>query len=443
MVLNKKVLAEQNIILQLAVFFFYLLANVHQIGFGGIFSSILKLNLILFILFIALKPKEVTFKIGITLIPHILFISWIFFKIYIDIFDFRTISSVLFSTSGGVLLFFVFGMQLNICINYLYEIAKNKRSLILIYYVSVSAACLLFLLMLGRLRDDIFLFDNINGEYQRVGNFLVVFFIILSKIWIMITQMIVSEKLSIYKSHLLICSYISVLGLLFTFSQLLQSNSATAVIFGVGICTLFVKFLNSKPYRSNLSIIQFIISSFFISRLLSFFAIILIVIFLLLTFLSLLNNFHIYELNLFNFGTGKMSSIYSRLMLLDQYGIEQLAHAPWLGAYNISEIVTGKSGNYPHSLIISVIAKLGVVGLLLLLLSFSTAMISTVQIRKYSDRKLYFVLSIFDLFILFFVFLFGCLTVDLSWSVYWFALGFVGRNIVVNTCKKQFDYNAV
>ena len=151
---------------------------------------------------------------------------------------------------------------------------------------------------------------------------------------------------------------------------------------------------------------------------------------------------NIFHINLFNFGNGGIPSLDSRLKLLIEHALEQIAYAPWFGAYNISEIMTGKDGNYPHSLLLSAMAKLGVFGLVLFLASFFVTLSQTVQVRKRYDQKLHFVSRFYGFGVLLFVFALGSMTVDLSWSVYWFALGFIGKNLVIYDPVKKVDFSA-
>ena len=326
---------------------------------------------------------------------------------------------------------------MSICINYLTIQLTSKKVLSQIFYASVIATFLLFFLMLGRVREDLFLLENINGEYQRVGNFLAMFFIILSKIWIITINMSSNKKLLIYKAYIFNLTYLSVFIVLLVLSQLIQSNSATALILGIGTFALFLKFLNfesSSKYSS--------FTKFFVSRLIYFVFIVFssAAIIILLVSISLgINFFHI---NLFNFGNGGIPSLDSRLKLLSEHALEQIAYAPWFGAYNISEIITGKDGNYPHSLLLSAMAKLGVFGFVLFLASFFVTLSQTVQVRKRYDQKLHFVSRFYGFGVLLFVFALGSMTVDLSWSVYWFALGFIGKNLVIYDPIKKVDFSA-
>lgn len=435
--ISKAKLAEQCIILQIATFFLYLLLNIYQVGFSSASPMILVFSLTIFVFFVILNLTNINFTIGVPLIITIFYILWIFCKLIIDKAGLGMIWSIFIGTSGGILLFFIIGIQVSICINYLTMQLNGKKVLSQIFNASVIATFLLIFLMLGRVREDLFLLENINGEYQRVGNFLAMFFITLSKIWIIMINMTSEKKLLIYRAFVFNVTYFSVFVLLLVLSQLIQSNSATALILGIGTCTLFLKYLN---FESSFKYSSF--TKFFVSRLIFFVLIVssssVIIILLLIAFFDM-NIFHI---NLFNFGNGGIPSLDSRLKLLSEHALEQIAYAPWFGAYNISEIMTGKDGNYPHSLLLSAMAKLGVFGFVLFLASFFVTLSQTVQVRKRYDQKLHFVSRFYGFGVLLFVFALGSMTVDLSWSVYWFALGFIGKNLVINDSVKKVGFSA-
>lgn len=435
--ISRAKLAEHCIILQIATFFLYLLLNIYQIGFGPASPMILVFSLTIFVIFVVLNLTNINFTIGIPLIITIFYILWIFCKLIIDKAGLGMIRSIFIGTSGGILLFFIIGIQVSICINYFTMQLNGKKVLSQVFNASAIATCLLFFLMLGRVREDLFLLENINGEYQRIGNFLTMFFMILSKIWIITLNMSSEKKLLICKAYVLNSTYFCVFILSLVLSQLIQSNSATALILGIGTCTLFLNYLNfesSSKYSS--------FAKFFVSRLVYFVFIVfsstVIIILLLTTFFGI----NIFDINLFNFGNGGIPSLDSRLKLLSEHGLESTAYAPWFGAYNISEIMTGKDGNHPHSLLLSVMAKLGVFGLVLFLSSFFVTLSQTVQVRKRYDQKLHFVSRFYGLGVLLFVFALGCVTVDLSWSVYWFALGLIGKNLVINESDKKVQFRA-
>ena len=109
----------------------------------------------------------------------------------------------------------------------------------IVFALLTAAFFYLWLEFVPRIRADIFYLDDINGEYQRAGNFLSIMFMVYSFCFF-----------TLFNDGSLLWRSLKNISLLFlyalvTFSvvllgQLIGSNSATGMTLGLGLITLLV-----------------------------------------------------------------------------------------------------------------------------------------------------------------------------------------------------------
>ncbi|WP_415886965.1 hypothetical protein ACMXYO_02925 [Neptuniibacter sp. QD37_6] len=371
----------------------------------------------------------------------ILLLFWAYFVLRIGI-DKGTVASLKASTigtTGGVLLFYAIGAVLSI-INGQHRVNAirvgnyfNLFSFLFISYVAVSLYFLIevFFELNSKLRADIILIDSEDSHYQRPGNFLVMSYILV--------LMLYTQFVSMRPRYMSIWSYLSgtiVLSLFIAYtmlallvSQMFGSNNATVLIAGlgmVGFATIMMLKLTSVQCLLASSSLGFkgVLCRGLMVRLIAFLIGSIIVFTFLVLMLASYLNVDLGMTRLGGFGSGEISSIASRLALLDNF-IVHFSFSPLLGNMNVDCLTTG-CGSYVHSLPATLLTHTGLIGFFLFVFYLCCAYLERLKDRK-CEMKGVLLAARFESFqnVLFFttVLLLGVLATFFTWSILWFALG--------------------
>ncbi|NVK44052.1 MAG: hypothetical protein HWE39_22645 [Oceanospirillaceae bacterium] len=424
-------------LLQFSSFLTYLIFNVIDVGDSGTGLPILAFYLLLsVVLALLILRRSVTIQLHFIL--FILFVCWISLKVIVDLGDVGFLKSITIKTTGGILLFYLIGAFLGLVHQeFLHSSTRLYYGKILLIFYLCIVSWMIFKFSL-RLRPDIFYLSGIDGSYQRSGNFLSISFVCLSYVFMRVMFGFIEFQKSLVKFVFWIWVYTSSTLIVLIASQLIGSNSATAVILGVYLITFVMSLLVTRKalFQSYFhQKLRLPLSKRFFGKLvyISFSLV------LLLTpaLIVVLSKFDIKNLRIFGFGEGTNTSINTRVEILMNTGLEQIGFAPLFGDFNVAYLTTGSEGRTLHSFFSYVVANLGLFGLtIVLFLFFLVFKVLFEGCKNKADfgLKSYFrnVTSLYSSFILLYLVFFANLATGVSWIVLWFTLGFVSRPIGSN-----------
>jgi hypothetical protein len=230
-------------------------------------------------------------------------------------------------------------------------------------------------------------------------------------------------------------------------SQLIGSNSGLVATVGfAGMFFLFV-FIQSGVSRnfSDLHLVSMILGKIGRRAFVGGFLVLMALVFL-SGYLFFFSGIDQYSLRIFGYGEAKITSIDSRLALFQNFYV-QFSLNPLFGNAQADVLTTG-AGTYIHSVVVSIMTHMGVVGLLLFLgLNFSIyRQISRSRNRNFEFRHLYNdkKYGLFRLIALATVLLFGTLTAFYTWLPYWFSVGIFGVVLVKpRACVLRYPDNHI
>ncbi len=362
------------------------------------------------------------------------FIAWIALRVAIDLGELEYLKAITIATTGGILLFYLAGAFFNMAYVRLQENPEKKAVHIFIIIIYLLLTIYSFFNLLSRSRGDIFFIDDFDGDYQRSGNFISISFVAVSVIFSSLLSSwtgVNKDKIKIFFWFLI---YTVIAKILLLGSQLIGSNSATAVIIGIYILTVISVMLmkNRKLKRLHTEgLIAFPFSKN-LMKLLIFFVVIGIALLVTLIYIFIqVTNFDIANIRLLGFGSGSNTSLASRFDILMQTGVDQMSHAPLLGDMNVAYIITGNSGTTLHSFFLYIFANLGLVGLIVVLAFFMLIFQQLFRICKFEFRRdgsfIRALTILYFMAILMFFLLFANLAVGVTWIVIWFMVGFISQ----------------
>ena len=420
---------QTSAIIQIILLIIYLSLNIINIGEMGT-------GLLLLAIFFALSSAILLFEaiqgnlvVRIHFFLFLLYVAWIIFRVVVDLQDINYLKKITIATTGGVLLFFLIGVFIRWGMN---EIIYSKNLYIIKFLIIIFlfTNALILQEFQGRLMDhtDIFLIEDIEGSYQRPGNFMVMLFIMESLAYLVIAAKIDTKKIFTLFFWLLLYSLSMVLNLIN--SQMIGSNAATAltaVIYLITVITslwAFNKLIRKKYLTGQLRLL----SRSVLKKIFKYF---ISVIFIILTITILLvqtTDIDFQKTRIFGFGSGENSSINSRFEILRETGTDQMGYAPIFGNLDVARLTTGDAGTTLHNFIPNILAALGTIGLLIVILLFLSLMRHLLKVIQNSEKnetgfiKSSFGLWIFLIFI--FLFLYANISVGYEWPVMWFFVGF-------------------
>jgi hypothetical protein len=396
------------------------------------------INFVNFVLrFLSRKPLVLYDSV----IFFVLFYLYFFLRHGVDLAQVEHLKALTIGTSGGTLLFYFLGLSLSL------NDQKNFQMSVLSYqYFKTQATmvgflCLwsifwvlkIFINFSSNLEAEKLIITNLDGWYQRPGNFLIINAIILaiSYINILLASRQHSTKFSKFISlinGLLVFFYLILSVIL---SQLFGSNNAFVTISGITMGTLIFSFFVLKydylhPIQGRakkyMQILNWRNIKFLLYYGLGCGLIFCSVAILICSYVGI----DIWQMRFMNFGEGGVpTSITSRLLILQKDFLPQFDYAPILGDPRVRHILRLER---IHSFIGGVVTKLGLLGISLFgmflvtslrnifkkdLFQFDWQRFSTIYLKK---------LNLFFLFIwLFFI---GGLGEVISWIPLWFTMGF-------------------
>jgi hypothetical protein len=421
-------------------FLIYLYINIISVGSFGKALPILFLYflcssiiLLLTIFHHSFKPKD--FEI-FNLAILIIFWLWIVFRSLYDLNDLYQLKQITVATTGGIILFYATGFLFRIC----FEFIRNSENINLI----ISGVFIIFLILLiwlginwyERLIFTEFKLDGVSGKYQRPGNFISISYIVIS--------LLITNFTNIKYNQYLIVLYGIISIFLLICSQLIWSNSATGVILGVYLITLFFNHFKFQKKLIELKVnvifkdkknLKIIFNSFF---------------FLFLTIVVLISFTYLFggnfsDLRIFGFGTGLMNSLVLRYDQIIKYGLSQITYSPLFGNMNVAYMVTGNPGITLHSLFLNVTASLGIVGLMMMLTLIWLILkkiIQDIKIKSSDDEVIQRISKIQILVLFLFIILFANISTGFTWAVLWFTIGFSNKIMILDKKKSvsKFTY---
>jgi hypothetical protein len=219
-------------------------------------------------------------------------------------------------------------------------------------------------------------------------------------------------------------------------AQMIGSNNATVVVAGLGLITIAIvmllwlktvkRYLSARPL--NFSQLVFGKLS---SRLIVFGSIGAVILVVTVLTVSAYMGIDLSMTRLGGFGSGGVSSVSSRLELLDNFGV-QFAYSPIFGNINVACLTTG-CGSYVHSFLATVLTHTGLIGFFILLSYFILAYKERLIMLRLPGKQVLLTSNVYNLFtlLLFSGILFvAILATSLTWATLWFAVGLFFNAIV-------------
>ena len=440
--INRRKVLSWMFFIQVLLLWGYLFSNIALGHDGGVASPLLVIFLLIGGSGFVFSGSAVSIKYHFFLV--LAFVFWVLVRYSIDLNDDNyTLGQVVFGTSGGIALFYVVGALLS---SGLWQ--KTSRSIVgfdLLLFLFFGGACFLFAYIIGGVREDVFLVAELDENYQRPGNFITISHVIVSYLYVcnhFSKGVFFGSKIA---CSLRLLSYSISTFLMITTAQLIGSNSATVVVLVVFVVTLFyVLTINRRVFDQYVQrgLVVFKIRHL-ISRVAKFIGLI-VAVMVLIGLFFLVGQFNIPQIRIFNFGeAGELSSVGSRLALMQEYAIAQLSFAPILGHANVAYLVTKDAGSFLHSSVLSVLTSLGLLGLSIFLLSIFAIIFQLYResIRRYSGDPLvnfrFNTISSCSLVFFLLVISFSAVATHFSWSVLWFSIGFLSHALSLKglSCK--------
>lgn len=426
---------------------FYLKTNISGIGEQGINLPVLALFVVLAgVLFLwrATMAKSIVIRRSTWLL--LLFLAYFIFRIGIDIGEMDRLKAYTLATSGGVILFYILGTLVAVIIGQHPKNAVQAKNyfkyftLFFIGYLVISYGLLLsvFFELGARLRTDILLLEDAGGAYQRPGNFLVIGYLMLitlyaqfislkqtqnSLLWVRLSSLAAFGVFIIYTLTALLIA------------QMIGSNNATVLIAGLGLIVIAILMLLwLKSVRNYLSVKPLTFTRLTFGKVTSRLAVfgVLALVLLIGVILSVSNylGIDLTMTRLGGFGSGEVSSVSSRLALLDNFAI-QFAHSPFFGNMNVDCLTTG-CGSYVHSLLATLLTHTGFIGFFLFTFYLVLAYKERFKLILTSSSNFTLKSNIVNLYAILFVsaiLVIGVLATSLTWATLWFSLGLLMTGI--------------
>lgn len=267
------------------------------------------------------------------------------------------LKQVLIGSTGGIFFFFIFGFALNRCLimlTYNYHCCSKKTFMInFIILFGVVSLVLLLHPALSNVRGSIFYLKGSNPSYQRPADYISVLYIIL--IFLIFRKIDLLPNIVKKYYYFFLATILSLATLLLLL--LYGSNKGSLLVSAVYVFFLIL-FFNLEVLSKNNTRFLKKIFKVMISK-----TTVLLIAVLLSIVLIYINKYGLPHIRIFSWGTESLlesSSLTSRISL-DSNFFQQFFNSPVFGQFNVEDITTGV-GTYPHSLILSLLTKLGIVG---------------------------------------------------------------------------------
>lgn len=421
--------------LQLLAILIYLNANIVNVGGMGTALPLLAAYIGLSCLLIAMIWLQKTLYIRFHLLLFLLFIVWIAIRVVVDLGDVEYLKQITVATTGGMLLFYLLGAFLGVSYH---SVFKQSSSLLVEKYFLIVFTLLIVWMLYNfsqRLHPRLFYLQDVDGSYQRPGNFLSISFITISFIYLHLVLKRIGQASGAIPTYFWLGLYSATTLMALVGSQLFGSNNATGVMLGVYLITLVMTltvtkkhiWLNYLKQKISLPLSRRLVKQLVLMAILG-----LVLFVTLLVFVISVTEFDITSMRLLGFGSGSNNSLLTRIEILAETGANQLNYAPFFGNINVAYLTTGNAGRTIHSFFPFVMANLGVVGLIVVLALFFNVIMqlyreSNKAIEKSLSSYQSNMIGLYSLFILLYVLFFANLATGVSWVVLWFTLGFISK----------------
>ena len=370
------------------------------------------------------------------------FLSYFFIKLWMDISNTAIIKQYTVGSTGGVFFGIALGVMVTFLVSDMY-LMMYKRSMFgsllitVLFIVTLILALDIFQFHYTSVRSDLFLISNAKGYYQRAGSILFINFMIDS----VLLYLVNAFKDSCSVIFVLISSVIySMIAGLFMFTcQLLGSNSGFACILIVWVSVFVFLFISNKVglQENRLGIgIKEILFGWIGKRIFVGSFIVFIVMIFGVTVVLHYYPIDVGKFRIFGFGQGHLSSMDNRIDIIKNNFLVQWGYNPLLGNAQVDTLTTGV-GTYAHSLMLSLLSHLGVIGFLLFYGFLLQIYFELIRTRRgppsfYQDRRF----SLFRLLILGLVVALATLTTFYTWLPLWFAVGAFGVSLGASHSEK-------
>ncbi len=441
-------------VIQIMVFIFYFYFNIINIGEEGQKIELLMFFVAITIVMFFLRSFNEEVVIKIHLLLFLMLIIWISIRVLTDKDDLDFLKQITIATTGGMFLFYCLGVALSISFYRMLYIENAFHPewiniIILCAYMILSFSVLT--IFYENMSEDHFYLKNINGLYQRPGNFLSIIFIFISYIYFFVSLSGFLNKRKIGILALVVFLLYSISAIVnIVCSQLLGSNSATGVIVFIYVLTIALMFYSCSDKMIELFYLKGsrVYFSFFALRRLFLISISMAISFIIVLLVaSNIINFNLNKLNVFGLGAGEITSLTSRFDILASAGLEQMSFSLFWGNIDVAYLTTGNSGKTLHNFFPFIIANLGVFGFLIVLMLFLFVFYEYVKSIildcNLSGLLIYknSVLNFYSLLVFAFLVIFANFTTDVSWIVLWFFIGFSTRPIMLEKIHtKKFTF---
>jgi hypothetical protein len=446
----------------LTVFNRYLFDNIVYIGEGSCSLELLGMSVALgavlfFWRWIASGGIFIKYSAMVLALFYIYFVV----RIVLDIGEIACLRSMTIATTGGTFLFYGLGVLIAVSLRRVVYLSAASRKFkrttcyMACVYMVLSVAFLLntVITLLPRLRSDIFLIADLQGAYQRPGNFLALSFLLFSLVFILIVLLNKNNRIIAYKvlAPFFILLFFIQTCISIVFSQLIGSNKAFALTAGFALITVASYFLLLFPkvrfflHRAPLKL-KNVILCVMGRRLFGVTAITLALLAVMLWGVVLYLQIDLTSTRIMNFGQGGVaSSLSSRIdILLGNFPV-QFDYAPFFGNMNVDTLTTGR-GSYVHSFLGMSLTHLGLFGTMIFLGYLVMALRSFfIQPERNIPAHIAFVSKGSILYAALMFCAIVCLAVigtHLTWVVLWFAMGLFTCPVVFrarNEFGKEFN----
>jgi len=423
---------------------YYLFLNIKSIGstYTGAGSSGMSVLLISFILLSLLIFWQTViakyFYIRKSFLVLLSFFIYFVLKICLDIGSMAELKAATVSTTGGIFFFYFIGAMMSIIL-YRMKILVSKsnqctKMLFVVFwiYLFCNSYCLFdaFAAFSANVRTDAFLIDDINGEYQRPGAFLVISSMILSVLYMntLLSGLLKFKNKFMLSLLRIVCFCIYAINLLaaMLISQLIGSNNALicisgmlllAIVFHVFLLLPKVKLMLNNKIIKIKSIVFGRVSGKIINSLLIGIVSFVIILFFVISYMDIdLSTFRIT-----GFGTGEVSSVDTRYRILQTFPIQFFYSdlTPFFGNMRVHELI---GGAYIHSFLGSILTHLGITGFVIFIYFVYLSIIDLFQ-KDFSSDIYINGMNIYKMLLFTGIFIIATSAVFMTWGPLWFLIG--------------------
>ena len=413
---------------------FYFSMNVLYFDkYGGVYLSLLIIPFFVFLsqfIGLVLKTNKDKIILNNSFMYFVFICLYISYRIIIDKNDIGYFKSFWLSTTGGCLIFFIFGSLISLelkfilnCCNKSVYLKRINYNYSLIYIMSTAIMYAYALIkLLPRCSPDLFLIDTF-GLYQRVGNFIVINTILIAYCFFVI------EKDKYVNRKILTFSFLSFVTIAAVLSQFLGSNNAFICILGIAVISIYYKFFSDIKTGDKHNIISNLFfknkhKSIFFKEFICYLLTRIVFVAFLCSFILIA--FHNYLPPIRIFGYNKIENynpLEKRLILINDNFLTQLSVNPIFGNMSADSITTGV-GTYPHSFLLSTLTHCGIIGTILVILYLVRALFEYYKQIKREKKYYSYVNYIYLLSVGIFIFLIANVSSFMSWNPLWFSFGY-------------------